>query len=87
MQLPWLQTALKIYGMVIPPFFFSALARLPMRTSVHSSLSFAVCALQEMDTDELECILANLIFQKKIRGYIMRKKCVVLGKKDPFPNM
>lgn len=42
--------------------------------------------VQDMDTDELECILANLIFQKKIRGYIARKKCVVLAKKDPFPN-
>jgi len=39
----------------------------------------------EMDSDELECILANLIYQGSIKGYIAHKRCVVLSKQDPFP--
>jgi len=39
----------------------------------------------EMDTDELECILANLIYQGVMKGYIAHKRCVVLSKQDPFP--
>jgi hypothetical protein len=38
-----------------------------------------------MDLDELECILANLIFQGSIKGYIAHKKCVIFSKTDPFP--
>lgn len=40
----------------------------------------------EMSTDELECILANLIFQGFIKGYIAHKRCVVVSKADPFPT-
>jgi len=39
-----------------------------------------------MDTDELECILANLIFDGNMKGYIAHKRCVVLSKADPFPS-
>lgn len=40
-----------------------------------------------MSIDELECILANLIFQNSIKGYIAHKRCVVLSKADPFPKV
>ena len=39
-----------------------------------------------MDLDEIECILANLIFRGFVKGYIYHEKRVlVLSKKDPFP--
>lgn len=42
----------------------------------------------EMDNDEIECILANLIFNNYIRGYISHKvKFLVLSKKNPFPRL
>ena len=41
----------------------------------------------DMSVDELECILANLIFQNNIKGYIAHKRCVVLSKADPFPKV
>jgi len=39
----------------------------------------------EMDTDELECILANLIYQGFMKGYIAHKRVVVMSKTEPFP--
>jgi len=41
----------------------------------------------DMSMDELECILANLIFQQNMKGYIAHKRCVVLSKQDPFPQV
>jgi len=41
----------------------------------------------DMSVDELECILANLIFQGNMKGYIAHKRCVVLSKTDPFPKV
>uniref|UniRef100_A0A6U3NR12 PCI domain-containing protein n=1 Tax=Ditylum brightwellii TaxID=49249 RepID=A0A6U3NR12_9STRA len=39
-----------------------------------------------IDLDEVECILANLIFRGYVRGYISHsKRILVLSKKDPFP--
>jgi len=39
-----------------------------------------------MDLDEVECILANLIFRGFVRGYISHtKRILVLSKKDAFP--
>lgn len=41
----------------------------------------------DMDLDEVECVLANLIFKGAIRGYISHsKRVLVLSKKDPFPE-
>lgn len=41
----------------------------------------------DMDLDEVECVLANLIFKGAIRGYISHsKRILVLSKKDPFPK-
>ena len=40
-----------------------------------------------IDLDEVECILANLIFRGYVRGYISHgKRILVLSKKDPFPT-
>ena len=39
------------------------------------------------DKDEVECILANLIFKGLLKGYIShQKQTLVLSKKDPFPT-
>lgn len=35
--------------------------------------------------DELECILANLIWKGAIKGYIAHEKALVLSKENPFP--
>ncbi len=42
---------------------------------------------EEMDIDEIECILANLIFQSRVKGYLShQKRILVVGKTDPFPT-
>lgn len=41
----------------------------------------------ELDLDELECILAKLIYSGLVRGYINHDKRVIVlaSKYDPFP--
>ena len=40
-----------------------------------------------MDMDEVECVLANLIYRKLVKGYISHKtKIVVVSRTDPFPR-
>ncbi|KAG8458715.1 hypothetical protein KFE25_012913 [Diacronema lutheri] len=42
----------------------------------------------EMDVDELECILANLIYLNYVKGYIShQKRFLVVSAKDPFPAL
>jgi len=41
----------------------------------------------KMEMEELECVLANLIYQQQIKGYIAHQRCVVLSKQDPFPKL
>ena len=42
----------------------------------------------QYDLDEVECILANLIYKKLIKGYISHEhKKVVFSPKDPFPTI
>ena len=42
----------------------------------------------DVDADEVECIVANLIFRKFVKGYISHKnKVVVLSKTDAFPSL
>jgi hypothetical protein len=39
-----------------------------------------------IDFDEVECLLANLIYRGYIRGYLSHaKRVLVLSKRDPFP--
>jgi len=43
---------------------------------------------QEIDADETECLLANMIYEGKIKGYISHAhKKLVVSKKDPFPPL
>ncbi|KAJ7955880.1 Enhanced ethylene response protein 5 [Quillaja saponaria] len=42
----------------------------------------------DMDADEVECIMAILIFKNLVKGYFAHKsKVVVLSKQDPFPKL
>ena len=56
---------------------------------LHLSLvqvAFSVAGL-EADLDEVECIVANLIFGNFVRGYISHQhQTLVLSKLDPFPR-
>ena len=41
----------------------------------------------DTDLDEIECILANQIFQNKIKGYIShQKRFLIVSKSEPFPT-
>lgn len=38
--------------------------------------------------DEIECVAANLIFRKYVKGYISHKnKVMVVAKQDAFPPL
>lgn len=42
----------------------------------------------EIDLDETHCILANLIHEGKVKGYIsLSHQKLVLSKIDPFPKL
>ena len=44
--------------------------------------------LDDVDIDEVECVVSNLIFRKFVKGYISHKnRVVVLSKADPFPPL
>jgi hypothetical protein len=55
--------------------------RLPIFLNIFQALG------ENMDIDEIECIIANLIHQGKIKGYISHEKStLIIAKSDPFPN-
>lgn len=42
---------------------------------------------EQLELDEIECILANLIYQSKIKGYLSHEKqTLIVSKADPFPG-
>lgn len=42
----------------------------------------------EIDSDEVECLLANLIYRGHLKGYISHERqTVVLAKDKPFPTL
>ncbi|KIR26486.1 COP9 signalosome complex subunit 12 [Cryptococcus deuterogattii LA55] len=42
----------------------------------------------DVESDEVECMVANMIYRGYLKGYISHeKKMVVLGKTNPFPKM
>ena len=48
--------------------------------------AFKFCGKQ-VDLDEIECVLANLIYKGYIKGYLSHtKRMLVLSKRDPFPT-
>ncbi|KAF5299182.1 hypothetical protein FQA39_LY02355 [Lamprigera yunnana] len=54
------------------------------------ALQLALMFLGQTDVDlnETECIVANLIFEGKIKGYISRQhRKVVVSKQNPFPSL
>eukprot|EP00980_Cylindrotheca_fusiformis_P010719 scaffold2402_cov109-Cylindrotheca_fusiformis.AAC.1 len=52
----------------------------------HVANAFKWLGLQ-IDLDEVECILANLIYRGYVRGYLSHsKRVLVLSKRDPFPT-
>eukprot|EP00911_Craspedida_sp_UC1_P001096 UC1_evm1s822 len=57
------------------------------------NLSFFLSAMRfagdvKADTDEVECILANLIAQRYVKGYIAHShKMLVVSPKEPFPPL
>lgn len=76
----------------IRPLVYRALCRLVFRsTNSHKiKVDLMVSCLKRsgvlMERAEVECILANLIFNNYIKGYIAHKAgYLVLSKKDPFP--
>ena len=42
---------------------------------------------EETSTDEVECMLSNLIFKGWIKGYIAHGNTLNLSKKEPFPDI
>ena len=41
----------------------------------------------DCDCDEVECVLSNLIYQGKIKGYIShQKRYLIVSKAEPFPS-
>lgn len=62
-----------------------------LTNSTRLNLQAFVIALQWMgqdtDIDEVECLLTNLIYQNKIKGYISHeKRFMIVSKTDPFPK-
>lgn len=44
--------------------------------------------MEDIDMDETECLLANLIYEGKIKGYISyQHKKLVISKQNPFPSL
>ena len=58
------------------------LSQIPLETL---RKAFEFCG-NTADLDEIECIMANLIYKGYIRGYLSHsKRVLVLSKRDPFP--
>lgn len=44
--------------------------------------------VEDIDDDEVECIIANLIYENKIKGYISHQhRKLVISKQNPFPSL
>lgn len=58
------------------------------RLSLVAMAAALTAAGAEVDVDELECILANLIYLNYVKGYIShQKRFLVVSAKDPFPAL
>ena len=62
-----------------------------LQNSTRLSLQTFVQALEWMgqitELDEVECVLTNLIYQNKIKGYISHeKRFLIVSKTEPFPK-
>jgi len=56
------------------------------RLNLHHFQSIFKWLNHDIELDEIECIIANLIYQNKIKGYISHeKRYLIVSKTDPFP--
>ncbi|GAB5369715.1 hypothetical protein AAMO2058_001429300 [Amorphochlora amoebiformis] len=55
-------------------------------TTLKAALKLNGVKMEEGDYDEIECILANLIYEGLVKGYIAHGRCLVVSKKMPFPK-
>ena len=52
------------------------------------SIALKMMQEEDIDQDETECIIANLIYEGKIKGYISHQhQKLVVSKKDAFPPL
>ena len=57
------------------------------RLSLQTFVNALVWMGQDTDLDEVECVLTNLIYQNRIKGYISHeKRFLIVSKTDPFPK-
>lgn len=56
--------------------------QIPLKTI---EAAYRVYGVQK-DTDEIECLLANLIFRGEIKGFVMQGRGLGLSRQDPFPR-
>ena len=55
---------------------------------MHINLHSPVMKVEDVDLDETECILANLIYEGKIKGYISHQhQKLVISKANAFPAL
>jgi hypothetical protein len=63
-------------------------AQIPLSWFQHALCTLGGEEARAMDMDEVECVAANLIFRKYVKGYISHKnKVMVVAKTDPFPPL
>ncbi|XP_048508184.1 PCI domain-containing protein 2 isoform X2 [Athalia rosae] len=59
--------------------------RIPVESLLAALQMYGV---EDVDMDETECLVANLIFEGKIKGYISHQhKKLVISKQNPFPQL
>mmetsp|Transcript_31772 Transcript_31772/g.53588 ORF Transcript_31772/g.53588 Transcript_31772/m.53588 type:complete len:406 (+) Transcript_31772:36-1253(+) len=57
------------------------------RLNLHSFHAALRWMGEDTDLDEIECVIGNLIYQNKIKGYISHeKRFLIVSKTDPFPK-
>ena len=75
-----LQQALSWLGKLLSFLFGDA-----CRYNVYIGRAFAG---EDLDLDEVECIIANLIYKKYVKGYLSHsQRTLVLSKQQPFPPL
>ncbi|KAM0969795.1 hypothetical protein FF1_017999 [Malus domestica] len=82
---------LQVYQRLIKKIYFIQKQKDPVKAH-QLKLEVIVKALKwleiAMDVDEVECIVAILIYKNLVKGYFAHKsKVVVLSKQDPFPKL
>ncbi|OWM83164.1 hypothetical protein CDL15_Pgr011846 [Punica granatum] len=82
---------LQVYQRLLKKIYIIQKQRDPSRAH-QMKLEVIVRALKwlkiDMDLDEVECIVAILIYKNLVKGYFAHKsKVVVLSKQDPFPKL